>query len=256
MVVTAPQQSSEIICTHERRPGTTVCLHCRHAARIAARAKRQRLMLRAGAVGIVIVTIATAGLIGATAIRGRVRDAAADNRSLQPPTIVAQANVPEVVPNLPADSTPAAPPVTQEGITKPVAASTPSTPVASVAPLSPVIPIGPSTISDGITAVRADSGVTLSFDTPMLRTRIPAKFEQFVRTTLPAVYGHGLDSLLAKIPDGAIAGQGDLISELPGRGVRIPIGAAWMLRLYPETRPGQDGPLVVRYRVAVVPTHE
>jgi hypothetical protein len=26
----------------------------------------------------------------------------------------------------------------------------------------------------------------------------------------------------------------------------------WSIQLYPETRPGQDGPLVVRYRVSVV----
>jgi hypothetical protein len=243
-VVTAPQQSSEIICTHERRPGTTVCLHCRHAARIAARTKRKRLMLRAGAVGVVVVTFVTAGAMGATAIRGRVRDAAADNRSAANPTVVAQANGADGVSTLPGDSLNGAPPITQEGVTK------------NAAPISPVIPIGLSSISDGVTAVRADSGVTLSFDSPMTRTRIPEKFERFVRTTLPVIYGHGVDSVLARIPDGAIASQGDLTTELPARGVRIPIGATWMFQLYPETRPGQDGPLVVRYRVAVVPTHE
>jgi hypothetical protein len=201
-------------------------------------------MLRAGALGIVVVTFITAGTIGATAIRGRVRDGQADARLATNPTVVTQSNSPEAAANLPADSEPGAPPVTQEGITK------------VAAPISPVIPIGQSSISDGVTAVRADSGVTLSFDTPMLRTRIPDKFERFVRSTLPAVYGPGMDSVLARIPDGAIASQGDLTTELPARGVRIPIGATWMLQLYPETRPGQDGPLVVRYRVTVVPTHE
>jgi hypothetical protein len=86
----------------------------------------------------------------------------------------------------------------------------------------------------------------------MIRTRIPAKFERLVRSTLPAVYGPSIDSVLSKIPEGGIARQGDLVSELPTRGVRIPVNAEWTIALYPETRPGQDGPLVIRYRVSVV----
>ena len=43
-------------CTHERRPGTTVCLRCRHAARAAARERFKRLMLRGSAVAIVVAT--------------------------------------------------------------------------------------------------------------------------------------------------------------------------------------------------------
>ena len=30
-------------CPHERRPGTMVCLHCRHAERLAARAARAKM---------------------------------------------------------------------------------------------------------------------------------------------------------------------------------------------------------------------
>jgi hypothetical protein len=55
------------------------------------------------------------------------------------------------------------------------------------------------------------------------------------------------------MPVGAIAEQGDLLTELPSRGVRIPLNGAWMVRLFPETRPGQDGPLVIRYRVRITP---
>jgi hypothetical protein len=40
---------------------------------------------------------------------------------------------------------------------------------------------------------------------------------------------------------------------MPAQGVRIPVNGTWMLRLFPETRPGQDGPLVIRYRVRVAP---
>ena len=92
----------------------------------------------------------------------------------------------------------------------------------SKAPFAPVVPQGQSSLPDGPTAVRADSLVTVSFDTPMTRTRIPAKFERLVRSTLTAVYGQSIDSVLSKIPEGGIARQGDLVSELPTRGVRIP----------------------------------
>ena len=77
-----------------------------------------------------------------------------------------------------------------------------------------------------------------------------------MRSTLTAVYGPSIDSVLSKIPDGGIARQGDLVSELPTRGVRIPVNADWTIALFPETRPGHDGPLVVRYRVSVVAKSE
>lgn len=105
-----------------------------------------------------------------------------------------------------------------------------------------------------MTAIRGDSEVVLSFDLMMVRTRRPEKFEQFVRSTLPAIYGRGIQDALSKIPDGGLASQGALLTELPARGMRIPVTSEWMIRLFPETRPGQDGPLVIRYRVSVVPT--
>ena len=80
-----------------------------------------------------------------------------------------------------------------------------------------------------------------------------AWFEQFVRATLPLIYGRSATDALSKIPDGGLAAQGDLFAELPQKGMRIPVGDAWTIRLFPETRPGNDGPLVVRYRVSVVP---
>jgi hypothetical protein len=114
--------------------------------------------------------------------------------------------------------------------------------------------MGPSNLSDGVTAVRGDSEVVVSFDLTMVRTRRPDKFEQFVRATLPVIYGPGVRDFLTKIPEGGLARQGELLGELPKRGLRIPVSGEWMIRLFPETRPGQDGPLVVRYRVAVVPS--
>lgn len=118
-------------------------------------------------------------------------------------------------------------------------------------PLAPVIPIGQSTLAAGVVAARTDSAVVVSFDAPMLRTRMPVKFESFVRSTLPAIYGPGVDTALARLADGGIARQGDLLTELPARGVHIPVRDGWMIALFPETRPGQDGPLVIRYRVSL-----
>jgi hypothetical protein len=120
------------------------------------------------------------------------------------------------------------------------------------APFAPVLAEGQTMLPHGIIAVRNDSVVTLSFDKPMTRTRIPEKFEQLLRTTLPKVYGPAIDTVLSKLPSGDLSNQGNLVSELPTRGIRVPVRDAWTLAVYPETRPGVDGPLVVRYRVMVV----
>lgn len=116
-----------------------------------------------------------------------------------------------------------------------------------------MLPHGESVLSDGVKVVRSDSDVVVAFDSPMMRTRRPDKFEQFVRATLGAIYGQPASDALAKLPAGAIASQGDLLTELPTRGIRIPVDGGWMFRLFPETRAGQDGPLVIRYRVRVAP---
>lgn len=126
-------------------------------------------------------------------------------------------------------------------------------PVARPAPpIEPILPPGTSTLADSMTATRVDSEVTVSFDTRLGRTRMPDKFERIVRETLPAVYGHAADSALARLPGGALARQGDLITELPTRGLRIPAAPGLSIVLYPITRPGVDGPLVTAYRVTVV----
>ena len=140
----------------------------------------------------------------------------------------------------------AAHPPTAQPVVDPVATSTVAMPS-----VVPIIPAGESMLAEGVAASRSDGVVTVSFDKPMIRTRIPEKFERFLRTTLPAIYGAQIDSSLTRLPVGAIARQGDLISMLPANGVRIPIDAAWELRVFPETRPGVEGPLVVRYRATV-----
>lgn len=234
------------VCMHEHRPGTTVCLHCRHAARGVARQRRKRLMLRGGGVAVIATTVGAVGVLSAAAIRAHTSPHKPEHR-------VASASLaPRDSEMSPATSVGSKPP-TPVPAAAIVAAPQPALSVAhSKAPFTPVVLQGQSTLPDGLMAVRADSLVTVSFDTPMIRTRIPAKFERLVRATLPAVYGRSIDSVLSKIPEGGIASQGDLVSELPTRGVRIPVNAEWTIALYPETRPGQDGPLVVRYRVSVV----
>lgn len=225
-------------CTHERGPGTTLCLHCRHEARLAARIKRQRLMLRGTAGAIVVATGLAASAVGATAIRGRNAARRVDSST----TPVAVGTV--------AMSSPA-----------PASAAAPATPVPAVdsaakrvglkPPVAPILPAGESALTDGVTASRADVIVTVSFDAPMIRTRIPEKFERFVRSTLPLIYGTGVDSALATLPIGAIARQGELLTELPARGIRIPLLSEWELRVFPVIRPGVEGPLVVKYRTMV-----
>jgi hypothetical protein len=196
-------------------------------------------MMRASAAAIVVTMLGAVGVLSAAAIRARTSLHKTDRRTTSDPR-----STPEVAV---ATSAPQA-----AGVSSPQVVQRADSVAHSKAPFAPVVPQGPSSLPDGQTAVRTDSLVTVSFDMPMIRTRIPAKFERLVRSTLPAVYGPSIDSVLSKIPEGGIARQGDLVSELPTRGVRIPVNAEWTIALYPETRPGQDGPLVIRYRVSVV----
>jgi hypothetical protein len=145
-------------------------------------------------------------------------------------------------------------PAAQQQASAPPRAAGPAHRPATTAqpPLVPILAHGQTTLGAGIVAMRSDSNVTVAFDTDGLRTRRRDKFERLVRTTLPAVYGQRADSMLATMPEGTIAAQGDLLTDLPTRGVRLALRDGWSLALYPETRPGRDGPLVVRYRVAVI----
>ena len=128
-------------------------------------------------------------------------------------------------------------------------------PAAAPAPktiaLKPVVPEGTTTLASGMTATRHDTVVVLSFDFAGARTRIPERFERLVRTTLPSVYGLRADSAVRAIPEGGIARQGDLFTDLTERGVRIPLSTGGAIALYPISRAGRDGPLVTQYRVTV-----
>ena len=240
-----PRHSPQI-CTHERGVGTTVCLHCRKEARATAKDRRRRLMLRGAAGAIVVATGLAATALGATALRDRTsgkRTTPSAAKTAPQPAIAATDST-----HAGADSSSRT--SAQAPAVVAVAATKPS--VARQSPPAPIIQMGASSLAGGVSAERTDTAVTLSFDQPMTRTRRPEKFEQLVRATLPSIYGKKVDSALTAMPTGALAKQGDLITELPTRGMRIPLDSAWEIRVFPETRKGVEGPLVVRYRAAAV----
>lgn len=115
--------------------------------------------------------------------------------------------------------------------------------------LTPILPLGEHALSAVATANRVGDTVRIGFDHIDTRTRRAEKFERMVRATLPAIYGAQADSILSRIPDGHLATGGDLITELPVRGIRLTGAHGDALLVWPETRPGRDGPLVVSYRV-------
>jgi len=220
-------------CPHEQRPGTKICLHCRHDARMIAKQRRRRVMLRGSAFSAILLLLGSVGIIGAVTFR---RYTAPHRTESQPKTQAA------VVAAAPVKDSVAAPAPVQSAVT-------PSAPAPAA--LKPVLPEGTTTLAGGMTATRHDSVVVLSFDFAGARTRIPERFERLVRTTLPSVYGVRADSAVRAMPEGGIARQGDLFTELTERGVRIPLSTGGAIALYPISRPGHDGPLVTQYRVTV-----
>lgn len=225
-------------CPHEQRPGTKICLHCRHEARMVAKERRRRLWLRGSAFSAILLLIGSVGTIGAVTFRRYSTPRRAETPS-QPQRTATEASPRQdsVVATTPGSAQPAP------------AAAAPAVPAAPL--LKPVLPEGTTTLASGMTATRHDSVVVLSFDFAGARTRIPERFERLVRATLPSLYGARADSAVRAIPDGGIARQGDLFTELAERGVRIPLGAGGAIALYPMSRPGHDGPLVTQYRVTV-----
>ena len=217
-------------CPHDVGPGTTVCLRCRRDARAAARVRRYRLLARLGLAGLALSGFAAAGTAGANALQARRSADVADPAAKAPAPAKsaardrgAKAEEPRAEP----DAQPASP------------------------PMWPVFAAGRAALGDDLFAMRDENMVTVHFDTPAKRTRRPEKFEAVVRASLAQVYGPAADSLLATIPQGSLTRGGDLLTELPTRGLRWPLGSGWTLELWPVTRPGQDGPLVVAYRTAV-----
>ena len=234
-------------CTHERGPGTSVCLRCRAELNAKSAARLKRTLVRAGAV---VVVIAIGLGIGGGAITM--------NRGTSAPEEPAPATQPSRASTT--TTAPAAVVATAPAATKPTPTPTPTPTPAPARVSAPTLATAPkATIDQGRTdfeediyAVRKGGVITVHFDTDLLRTRRRDKFETVVRETLPAVWGARADSMLASVPDGQLGREGDLLTELPTQGIHLPAHGGWAITLWPETRPGEDGPLVVGYRASVV----
>ena len=118
--------------------------------------------------------------------------------------------------------------------------------------LAPTIGEGRTSLRDGVVAERTGDEITVTFDTPLTRTRRPEKFEGVLRATLPQIFGASVDSALSTMPVGTLVPPHGLTTELPTQGLYVPLPGGSTLRIWPGTRVGEDGPLVVRYRVLVV----
>ena len=232
-------------CTHDRGPGTTVCLRCQYEQRAAARARMQRGALLAFA-GLATVAVLAAG---AWALLQRARGP-------ETPETPESAATPTSPPGPLSSGTPGAgapPAPTVPGtVASAAAGSTPGaapTPAVSAErpPVAPAIGEGRTELRSGVVAERSGDSVIVRFDDMMERTRRPLKFEQLLRATLPRLYGPSASTALAAWPQGSVARAGDLTSELPSRGLRIPLEGGWAMSIRPRTRPGSEGPLVVEY---------
>jgi hypothetical protein len=275
-VRTTPTYTAAWTCQHERRPHTTICLLCRRDERAAATARRRRALGRVSLIGLAVVFFSVGGLAAVTAMEGPWPGApflgrwpAADNWFE-----LARTRTRDVIATLTRRASAApvpiyASPIVTDSVTltDSVQAAAQNDTVlaalnaalrlaqdsaAAVPPLRPIVAQGRTELRDGLVAVRTGDTVAVHFDTPGARTRQPQKFEQLVRATLPAVYGVAADSLLASVAAGElIRGVDPTTTTDATHGVYLPLSAGWSLALWPETRPGRDGPLIVRYRTTL-----
>ena len=236
-------------CPHELRPGTTRCLHCRSEARAAARARLRRSAARVGLASVVIAIVAVVANAGTTVLRmGDALPAPRDPGAPPPPAPRALAAVTPVVPVASRQEPPMY--AARNAADLPAAATRVAT-RATTPTVQPRIAEGRTELRDSMYVVRSGSGVVVHFDTQDMRTRRPEKFEQIVRATLPRAYGPLVDSVLATIPAGQLVAGADLLTDLPQRGVFLRVADGGTLGIWPETRPGRDGPLVVSYRATL-----
>lgn len=262
-------------CQHERRPHTTVCLLCRRDERNAVLARRRRAVGRVSLIGLAVVFFSAGGVAAVTAMEGqwpgapflgrwpvadgwfdlartRTRDVISNltrRASAAPVPIYASPIVTDSVLTdslhvVPATDTVLA--ALNEALRQAQDSAAGATP-----PLKPIVAEGRTALRDGLVAVRTGDTVAVHFDTPMMRTRLPQKFEQLVRATLPAIYGAAADSLLATVAAGDLIRGVDPTTSTATHGVYLPLAAGWSLALWPETRPGRDGPLIITYRTAL-----
>ena len=244
-------------CPHDIGPGTSVCLRCRLEERELARARQKRALIRVSVVLGGLVVVAVLGNAAVSAWRASSRMS-----SKQPLQLLASTTTRAVrQQGAPTGAPVAAAPIAAS----PAAASTSAPPaandarppkpsgVATPAVLTLKVPEGRTGLRDSMYVERSADTAVVHFDTELARTRRRDKFEATVRATLPVLYGASVDSMLTAIPDGAITGDRDLVSEVAVRGVRLPVPAGGTLELWPVTRPGRDGPLGVGYRARITP---
>ena len=253
-----------------------VCLHCLHNARVEARERRRRAIVRFSAWTLSLIVVGVVGTaavnaamhpaepstvqVGARHVSGKAAPAPKRDSTVTvaSATVVQQQGAPASATPI-ADSTTVAPsaPVSAPVAASPAAAQKDSAasrpPVsAPTAPvLRPVIPQGRTDLPDSLYAERRADTVVVHFDTSPSRTRRADKFEAIVRQTLRAVYGAAGDSLLAAVPEGQLVSPNELLTRLPSRGIHLTGPSGARIQLWPETRPGRDGPLVVAYRAVV-----
>lgn len=247
----------------------TVCLHCLHAERVAARERRQRFLVRCavGVLGIAVVAAAGSATLNALpgwrssakaivrstrSVTQRIADRGEAPAATAAVTLQGSATAPAAAETAAeASEATAAPGYTVAVDTVRHAAPVGATVSAAHPPLAPILAEGRSELFDSLFAVRSGSSVVVYFDTSPTRTRRADKFERIVRQTLASVYGPAADTVLQAIPEGSLVAGGDLLLELPERGIRFALAGGWSMTLWPETRPGRDGPLVVAYRTTV-----
>jgi hypothetical protein len=206
---------------------------------VAARQRRYRLLARVSLImlgGGAVVALVIGGVVAIAPGEDSAIAAVGDTT-----TIIASAGAPTETPRSTPTGTPRSTPPAAMPVTSPPASA------AARPALRPTIPEGRRELGDSMYAVREGTNVTVHFDTETLRTRFDWKFEGVVRATLPLVYGEVTRAALDSIPSGTLVRGGDMLADLPTRGFPIAVGGE-QLRVWPITRPGRDGPLVVGYR--------
>ncbi|HJU69945.1 MAG TPA: hypothetical protein VJ650_17025 [Gemmatimonadaceae bacterium] len=211
---------------------------------MATRERRRRALFATAAIALGIATIGAAGAAGM--LDSELRAAGFSIPEAPAPSAPSVAE-PQSVPKSAPDTVPVVSVAPKSTVVSVASVTTPPVPE-----LAPTIGEGKTSLRDGIVAQRHGDEIMVLFDTPAARTRRPEKFEAILRATLPQIFGGTVDSALAEMPAGTLVPPHGLTTDLPTQGLYVPVSGGSTLRIWPETRPGDDGPLVVRYRVLVV----
>lgn len=211
---------------------------------MATRERRRRALFATAAIGLGVATIGAAGAAGM--LDSELRAAGFAIPEASAPAAPSEAE-PQSVPATAPDTAPVVSVTPERTVVSVASVTTPP-----VAELAPTIGEGKTSLRDGIVAQRQGDEIMVLFDTPAARTRRPEKFEAILRATLPQIFGAMVDSALDAMPAGTLVPPHGLTTDLPTQGLYVPVSGGSTLRIWPETRQGEDGPLVVRYRVLVV----